>query len=51
MRRLWAALRFSIVAAGQNFTRNFGVSIAGVFTMGLILFLVGIVTHVSRRAP
>jgi cell division transport system permease protein len=41
LRKLGASLRFSLLAAGQNFTRNFGVSIAGVFTMGLILFLVG----------
>jgi cell division transport system permease protein len=35
-------------SAGQNFRRNLGVSLAGVFTMGLILFLVGgalIFTH------
>jgi len=41
MRRALAAFKFSFVAAGQNFTRNFAVSMAGVFTMGLILFLVG----------
>ena len=41
MRRLLAALLFSLMSAGQNFRRNLGVSLAGVFTMGLILFLVG----------
>lgn len=41
MRRLGAALWFACRAAGQNFKRNLGVSLAGVFTMGLILFLVG----------
>lgn len=41
MRRMLAAFKFSFVAAGQNFTRNLAVSLAGVFTMGLILFLVG----------
>lgn len=41
MRRILAALWFSIKSAGQNFRRNLGVSLAGVFTMGLILFLVG----------
>ncbi len=41
MRRIGAALWFAIHSAGQNFRRNLGVSLAGVFTMGLILFLVG----------
>ena len=41
MRRLGAALWFAVHTAGQNFRRNLGVSLAGVFTMGLILFLVG----------
>jgi cell division transport system permease protein len=41
VRRLGAALWFACRAAGQNFKRNLGVSLAGVFTMGLILFLVG----------
>ena len=48
MRRLLASLQFSLVAAGQNFTRNLAVSMAGVFTMGLILLLVGgalLLTH------
>src|SRR5579884_2289522 len=41
MRRILAALWFALHTAGQNFRRNLGVSLAGVFTMGLILFLVG----------
>jgi len=41
MRRLIASLWFATHNAGQNFRRNLGVSLAGVFTMGLILFLVG----------
>jgi cell division transport system permease protein len=41
MRRVAAALWFAVHTAGQNFRRNLGVSLAGVFTMGLILFLVG----------
>lgn len=41
MRGITAALWFATRAAGQNFRRNLGVSLAGVFTMGLILFLVG----------
>lgn len=48
MSRLFASVRFTLVAAGQNFTRNFAVSMAGVFTMGLILLLVGstlLLTH------
>jgi cell division transport system permease protein len=48
MRRLAAALGFALMSAVQNFRRNLGVSLAGVFTMGLILFLVGgalIFTH------
>jgi cell division transport system permease protein len=48
MRRIAASLWFAMHSAGQNFRRNLGVSIAGVFTMGLILFLVGgalLLTH------
>lgn len=48
MIRLFAAVRFTLVAAGQNFRRNLAVSMAGVFTMGLILLLVGgtlLLTH------
>jgi len=48
VRRVIASLWFATVSAGQNFKRNLGVSLAGVFTMGLILFLVGgalLVTH------
>lgn len=41
MRRVGAALWFAWRTAGQNFKRNLGVSLAGVFTMGLILLLVG----------
>lgn len=41
MRAIGAALWFATRSAGQNFKRNLGVSLAGVFTMGLILFLVG----------
>ncbi|HYA01253.1 MAG TPA: permease-like cell division protein FtsX [Candidatus Binatia bacterium] len=41
MRRVLASIRFAIVAAVQNFARNFAVSMAGVFTMGLIMVLVG----------
>jgi cell division transport system permease protein len=43
-----ASVRFALVAAGQNFTRNLAVSLAGVFTMGLIMLLVGgtlLLTH------
>jgi len=36
-----ASLWFALRSAGQNFRRNLGVSLAGVFTMGLIIFLVG----------
>ncbi len=48
MRGLMASVRFALVAAGQNFTRNLAVSLAGVFTMGLIMLLVGgtlLLTH------
>ena len=48
MRGLLASVRFALVAAGQNFTRNLAVSMAGVFTMGLIMLLVGgtiLLTH------
>ena len=48
LRRLGASIRFALVAAGQNFRRNLAVSMAGVFTMGLILVLVGgalLLTH------
>jgi cell division transport system permease protein len=41
VRRITASLWFALHSAGQNFRRNLGVSLAGVFTMGLILFLVG----------
>jgi cell division transport system permease protein len=41
VRRVGASLWFALHSAGQNFRRNLGVSLAGVFTMGLILFLVG----------
>ena len=52
MRRIGAALFFALRSAGQNFRRNMAVSIAGVFTMGLILFLVGgllLLTHSIDR--
>lgn len=48
MRRVTASVRFAIVAAIQNFARNIGVSMAAVFTMGLIMLLVGgtlLLTH------
>ena len=35
------SLRFALVSAGQNFYRNLAVSLAAVFTMGLILLMVG----------
>jgi cell division transport system permease protein len=41
VRRILASLWFALHSAGQNFRRNLGVSLAGVFTMGLIIFLVG----------
>lgn len=41
MRQIAASLWFALHSAGQNFRRNLGVSLAGVFTMGLIIFLVG----------
>ncbi len=41
MRQVLASLWFALHSAGQNFRRNLGVSLAGVFTMGLIIFLVG----------
>jgi cell division transport system permease protein len=41
MRRAWASLRFALITAGQNFRRNLAVSVAGVFTMALILLMVG----------
>lgn len=41
MRQVAASLWFALRSAGQNFRRNLGVSLAGVFTMGLIIFLVG----------
>ena len=43
-----ASIRFDLVAAVQNFTRNMAVSLAGVITMGLIKLLVGgtlLLTH------
>jgi cell division transport system permease protein len=48
MRGLWPSLRFAVLTAVQNFERNLAVSAAAVFTMGLILVLVGsglILTH------
>jgi cell division transport system permease protein len=48
MRGILIAVRFAVVQAAQNFVRNFAVSMAGVFTMGLIILLVGgtlLVTH------
>ena len=39
--RFLAGLRFTLVSAGQNFWRNLAVSLAAVFTMGLILLMVG----------
>jgi cell division transport system permease protein len=48
VRRLGASFWFAARSAAQNFRRNLGVSLAGVFTMGLILFLVGgalLLTH------
>jgi cell division transport system permease protein len=41
VRQIFASLWFALHSAGQNFRRNLGVSLAGVFTMGLIIFLVG----------
>lgn len=41
MRRVIASLHFAAVSALQNFRRNLGVSLAAVFTMGLILLMVG----------
>jgi cell division transport system permease protein len=41
MRRVLASLRFAAVSAVQNFRRNLAVSLAAVFTMGLILLMVG----------
>ena len=41
MSRLFAALGFAIGSAWQNFHRNLAISLAGVFTMSLILFMVG----------
>jgi cell division transport system permease protein len=41
MRRVLASLRFAAVSAVQNFRRNLGVSLAAVFTMGMILLMVG----------
>jgi cell division transport system permease protein len=41
VRQVAASLWFALHSAGQNFRRNLGVSMAGVFTMGLIIFLVG----------
>ena len=52
MRRIWASLRFALVTAGQNFRRNLAVSLAGVFTMALILLMVGstlLGTHTVNR--
>jgi cell division transport system permease protein len=41
MRRVLASFRFAAVSAVQNFRRNLGVSLAAVFTMGMILLMVG----------
>ncbi|HXA30602.1 MAG TPA: permease-like cell division protein FtsX [Candidatus Angelobacter sp.] len=41
MRRLIASLNFAALSALQNFRRNLGVSLAAVFTMGLILLMAG----------
>lgn len=52
MIRMFAALRFAMVTAGQNFLRNFAVSIAAVFVMCLILLLLGgtlLLTHMSDQ--
>jgi len=48
MRSVLASVRFALVAALQNFARNLAVSLAAVFTMGLIMLLVGgtlLLTH------
>ena len=53
MRRFFAALWFAMRSSVQNFRRNLGVSLAGVCTMALILFLVGaaaITTHLLTNA-
>ena len=52
MIRMLAALRFAMVTAGQNFIRNFAVSVAAVFVMCLILLLLGgtlLLTHMSDQ--
>jgi cell division transport system permease protein len=52
MMRMLASLRFAVVSAGQNFYRNLAVSLAAVFTMGLILLLVGMAllgTHMLNQ--
>jgi len=52
MMRLVASLRFVVVNAVQNFWRNLGVSLAAVFTMGLIFLLVGaalLFTHMLNQ--
>jgi cell division transport system permease protein len=41
MRRVLASLRFAGISAVQNFQRNLAVSLAAVFTMGLILLMAG----------
>jgi len=41
LRRIFASLKFAAVSAIQNFRRNLGVSLAAVFTMGMILLMVG----------
>ncbi len=41
MRWLWSSITFALVSAGQNFRRNLAISLAGVFTIGLILVMVG----------
>ena len=52
MIRLLASLRFVVVNAVQNFWRNLGVSLAAVFTMGLIFLMVGaalLFTHMLNQ--
>jgi len=51
--RLAATLRFATISAGQNFWRNLAISLAAVFTMGLILLMVGgtlLGTHMLNEA-
>lgn len=37
-----ASVQFALISAGQNFRRNLAISLAGVFTIGLILVMVGL---------